>query len=83
MLGLVEQALNVLTHTRFMGSRKSSSLCNCLVKPSPLLYGGCWRKNEVVQDDGRADRSLWNQDFIMIVDERFQPQRGLAKGSHT
>jgi hypothetical protein len=30
-----------------------------------------------------AERSLWNQDFIPSVDERFHPQRDLAKGSYT
>jgi hypothetical protein len=30
-----------------------------------------------------AERSLWNQDFIPSVEERFQPQRDLEKGSLT
>jgi hypothetical protein len=39
----------------FMGPRKPSSFCNCLVELEPLLYGGCWRENEVAQDDGKAN----------------------------
>jgi hypothetical protein len=31
----------------------------------------------------RADRSLWNQDFIPSVDEPFRPRRDLVKGSRT
>jgi hypothetical protein len=38
-------------------------------------------EDEVAQDD--ADRSLWKQDFILSVEERFQPQSDLVNGSHT
>jgi hypothetical protein len=30
-----------------------------------------------------AGRSLWNQDFISSVDERFRPRMDLAKGIRT
>jgi hypothetical protein len=30
-----------------------------------------------------AEQSLWNQNFILNVEERFRPLRDLAKGSHT
>jgi hypothetical protein len=33
--------------------------------------GGCWRENEVAQDDGWANRTLWNQDIKLSVEERF------------
>jgi hypothetical protein len=30
-----------------------------------------------------VERSLWNQDFILSVEERFRPWMDLAKGSCT
>jgi hypothetical protein len=43
-----------------------------------VVVGG---ENEVAQDDGAAEWSRWNQDFIPSVEELFQPQMDLAKGS--
>jgi hypothetical protein len=42
----------------FMGPGKPSMLVNTLLNRPSLLRGGLWRENEVVQDDGRAGRSL-------------------------
>jgi hypothetical protein len=67
----MEQALNSTNVAGFMGSYKPSSFCICLVEQYPLLYGGCWREDEVAHDDGKVGRSLWNQDFILNIEERF------------
>jgi hypothetical protein len=37
--------------------------------------------NELVQNDDQASRSLWNQDFILSVEERFLHRADIANGS--
>jgi hypothetical protein len=38
-------------------------------------------ENEIAQDNDAAGGSLWNQDFILSVEEQFRPRRNLVKGS--
>jgi hypothetical protein len=82
MLGPVKQALimywcmwnlwgpvNILAYVTIWSNHNRYSM---------LVVGGRMRKSRMT---AMAGRSLWNQDFIPSVEERFRPWRDLAKGS--